>query len=356
MALLSQFKFPSPFTQPYLHSPQLVQEALEAFNIGPFQADGELLCMCFLQPCDDPPRADGVGSRPWEAFRRVLEDLGEHTDQTQSVIPSEQWKQWFLGLDERVPFSPTDAADLERSLWQIMEKVTCGKPSYTFTPREYGWEHHDREMWQSRHRPPPITQLQLAKWRHWRPAQLRDLEPTTQRALEEKLRQHWSNRLISHLAPHASDIPAMAAVMGDGNDHEEFLHLLGDARFSTLRQRCLALEKLKKHGGLQIPWTEKSVRSLLSNLHKEECTPNYIQQAWDTLKWFSTKFQTLDVTATHRLASKKKWLQETLVSTASTPQRKAVVPAKEVILALEQGAAAGGADPRRKGQIAREAI
>ena len=34
-ALLSQFKFPSPFTRAYLHSPQLVQEALEAFNIGP---------------------------------------------------------------------------------------------------------------------------------------------------------------------------------------------------------------------------------------------------------------------------------------------------------------------------------
>lgn len=140
--------------------------------------------------------------------------------------------------------------------------------------------------------------------------------------------------------------------MGDGNDHEEFLHLLGDARFSTLRQRCLAFEKLKKHGGLQIPWSEKSVRALLTNLQKEECTPNYIQQAWDTLKWFSTKFQTLDVTATHRLASKKKWLQETLVSTATTPQRKAVVPAKDVILALEKAAAA----PPKKGQVAREAI
>ena len=122
-----------------LLSPQLVQETLEAFNIGPFQADGELLCMSFLQPSDDPPSADGVGSRPWEAFRRVLEDLGEHTDQTQSVIPSEEWKQWFLGLDERVPFPPSDASDLERSLWLIMEKVTCGKPSYTFTPKEYGW-------------------------------------------------------------------------------------------------------------------------------------------------------------------------------------------------------------------------
>lgn len=156
----------------------------------------------------------------------------------------QRWRQWYLGLDERVPFSPLDGSDLERSLWTIMEKVTCGKPSYTFTPREYGWELHDREVWHSRHKPPPNTQLQLAKWRHWRPAQLRDLEPTTQRAG------------LSHLAHHASEIPAMAAVMGDGNDHEEFLHLLGDARFSTLRQWCLAFEKLKKHGGLQIPWTE----------------------------------------------------------------------------------------------------
>ena len=55
-ALLSQFKFPSPFTRAYLHSPQLVQEALEAFNIGPFQADG-------LQPCDDP------GQMEWGVVR-----------------------------------------------------------------------------------------------------------------------------------------------------------------------------------------------------------------------------------------------------------------------------------------------
>ena len=128
---------------------------------------------------------------------------------------------------------------MERSLWQIMEKVTCGKPSYTFTDPEsmvgsimiekcgnLGIDLH------------LLPNFNWRNGRHWRPAQLRDLEPTTQRALEEKLRQHWSNRL------HAADIPAMAAVMGRReNDHEEFLHLLGDARFSTLRQRCLALEK-----------------------------------------------------------------------------------------------------------------
>ena len=203
----------------------------------------------------------------------------------------------------------------------------------------------------------PITQLQVMKWRHWKPSQLRDLEPTTQRALEEKLRVHWSNRLISRLLPFSADIPAMAAVMGDGDNHLEFLHLLGDARFSNLRQRCLSFEKLKKQGGLlQVPWTEQTVRQMLSQLHSLECTPNYIQQAWDTLKWFSSKFQTLDVESLHRLQAKKKFIQETLVTTTSTPQRKAVVPSREVIWALEKGAAAVGAASRSKGTQAREAI
>ena len=57
MDLISQFKFPSPFTRAYLTSPQLVQEALESLNIGPFQSDGELLCLCFLNPSEDPPNA-----------------------------------------------------------------------------------------------------------------------------------------------------------------------------------------------------------------------------------------------------------------------------------------------------------
>ena len=59
---------------------------------------------------------------------------------------------------------------------------------------------------------------------------------------------------------------------------------------------------------------------------------------------------------TQRLTNKKKWLQETLVSTATTPQRKAVVPSKEVILALEKGVAAAGADPQQTSQQARAAI
>ena len=322
--VMAQFKFPSPFSRAYLRSPQLLQDALAKLQIGPFQTDGELLCLMFLTPAEDEPDETGVTHRPWTTFSRVLNDLYDHPDQFKSVTPS-------------------DKLDLMRSLWKLMEKATDGKPSHTFSIQECGWELCDRKTWAERYRPPPITQLQVLKWRHWKPAQLKDLEPTTQRALEEKLRSHWANRLISNLIPFAAEIPAMAAVMGDGDDHQEFLHLLGDARFSTLRQRCLFFERLKKQDLLQVPWTESAVRQMLSKLQAAECTPNYIQQAWDTLKWFSSKFQTLDVESLQRLQSKKKSLQETLVSTTATPQRKAVVPSREVIWALEQGAAAVGA-------------
>ena len=199
--MLAQFKFPSPFSRAYLGSPQLLQDALARIHIGPFQTDGELLCLMFLTPVQDEPDETGVTLRPWTTFSRVLDDLYDHPDQFRSVTPSDRWLEWLQELDEQAPFTPSDKLDLMRGLWKLMEKATDGKPSHTFTMQECVWELCDRKSWTDRYRPPPITQLQVLKWRHWRPAQLRDLEPTTQRALEEKLRTHWANRLISHLIP-----------------------------------------------------------------------------------------------------------------------------------------------------------
>ena len=42
----------------------------------------------------------------------------------------------------------------------------------------------------------------------------------------------------------------------------------------------------------------------------------------------------------YRLKTKKQALEETLADTATKPQRKAVVPSKEVVWALEEGASA----------------
>ena len=81
----------------------------------------------------------------------------------------------------------------------------------------------------------------------------------------------------------------------------------------------------------QICWDEAAVRALLNKLRDTEATPHKIQRIWDTLL--------LDVAFFGRLQEKRKALQDQLPPTVSKPQRKAMVPSKEVIWALECGAA-----------------
>ena len=115
----------------YLGSPQLLQDALDRIHIGPFQTDGELLCLMFLTPVQDDPDETGVTLRPWARFRRVLDHLFDQTDQFRSVTPSDRWLEWLQELDEQAPFTPADKLDLMRSLWKLMEKANDGKPSHT---------------------------------------------------------------------------------------------------------------------------------------------------------------------------------------------------------------------------------
>jgi hypothetical protein len=73
---------------------------------------------------------------------------------------------------------------------------------------------------------PPSLPTPVAKWRHWKPRQLQESDPFTQRQLEKELRLKWAQRLISLLAPFADKIPNMASVMGP-NQEGEWLDLLG---------------------------------------------------------------------------------------------------------------------------------
>ena len=128
----------------------------------------------------------------------------------------------------------------------------------------------------------------------------------------------------------------MQDILGE-DFRKEALDLLGDSRFRTLRQHCLVYESLRKRGFTVIPWQERHVRSLLNQLADEEVTPCKLRQVWNTLKWFSKTFGLLKIDELHRLKSKKSSLEEALTDTVTRPQRKAVVPSKEVIWALEEG-------------------
>ena len=69
--------------------------------------------------------------------------------------------------------------------------------------------------WHQFLRAPPTVPLALAKWRHWKPGKVQDDTPVTQRQLETELRRRWAERLISHLAPYADQIPYMQTIEED---------------------------------------------------------------------------------------------------------------------------------------------
>ena len=169
------------------------------------------------------------------------------------------------------------------------------------------------------------------------PSRIKELGPINQKVLEGHLRRKWAERLLAHLIPHAGEIPHLAPLRGD-NEELEFHDLLGDTRFRTLRQRCLVLEQMLKWD-LPIPWKESNVRELLNRLRAQEVTPHKLQLCWDTLRWFAKKFGLLAVQEEHRLLQKKQTVETGLTPAVVQPARKAKVPPKEVIWALEEGAA-----------------
>jgi len=173
--------------------------------------------------------------------------------------------------------------------------------------------------------------------RHWKPGRLKEESATTQRKLELHLRERWADQIIGIL-PFAKDIPYMKAVQGE-NTHQEYLDLLGDTRFRTLRIHCLCFENIQKLCFNSIPWKEGDIRGLLNTLWDQEITPHKLQSTWNTFRWFSAKFGLLDPDGLERLKAKRKTIQEGLVETNIKPQRKAKLPSREVIIAPEKIAA-----------------
>ena len=179
-----------------------------------------------------------------------------------------------------------------------------------YTASDLRRSQEDRDNWSLFYQQPPSLPAPVARWRHWKPRQLQETDPITQRQLEKELRLKWAQRLIS----------------------------------------LLALENLQAQGFTQVPWTEVDVRDHLNRMRAEEASPHKIQRVWETLRWFSKRFGFLKIDACERLMEKKKTLQEEGVDTVARPQRKAILPTKEVIWTLEEVAAGPGPAPAQSGE------
>ena len=153
-------------------------------SISPRQTDGELLA-----PWDGGGgEAAGRGAGP--PIRSAPGLSGIPVDQADQVVPTDYFNGLVASAVGRLPqpLSAGDLADLWDSLWLLLMAAADGKPSENFSPLENEWDRQDQLRWFSRDDPPPLQQPELLKWRHWRPGKIREMEPTTQRALELHMR------------------------------------------------------------------------------------------------------------------------------------------------------------------------
>ena len=341
----SSLLVPSPFGRHFLRAPPWLQETLRHHGFGPHQSDGHVLLHTCLRP-----------SVPEDEL--VLEDHPDFVDVGSKIT----WTTTFgyilnTALTRMGGGDPAAGDHMEAPLQmlELLAKVRSGPDPTAYSERQLRWEIVDRERWLNSFIPAPITDLKLVKWRHWKPSRIKELGPINQKVLEGHLRRKWAERLLAHLIPHAGEIAHLAPLRGD-NEEQEFHDLLGDTRFRTLRQRCLVLEQMLKWN-LPIPWKESNVRELLNRLRAQEVTPHKLQLCWDTLRWFAKKFGLLAVQEEHRLLQKKQTVETGLTPAVVQPARKAKVPPKEVIWALEEGAAGvpllpGAHSPQEKGAYA----
>ena len=257
-----------------------------------------------------------AGSRPsaslssWNsrAFR-----WARMTKWCQRTTSTAWWRRRRAGFPSLCPRRtwPTFGIAYGSSSWRLR--------TASFSPLENEWDRQDQLRWFSRDDPPPLQQPELLRWRHWRPGKIREMEPTTQRALKLHCAGNGRNGSLP-LRPLCGAHCIHAGHPGE-DFRKEALDLLGDSRFRTLRQHCLVYESLRKRGFTVIPWQERHVRSLLNQLADEEVTPCKLRQVWNTLKWFSKTFGLLKIDELHRLKPKKSSLEEALTDTVTRLRR-----------------------------------
>ena len=339
-------RLPSPFGTAFLGVPTAVQLILHDLGFAPVQSDGEILVACCLEwvKKDQVANPDAVvfDPRPWTRIVGIAPD-GNHV-----LVASDTYNLILARILGSQP-QPLEEADLElatKTLQQLLFRAAGARQSHTYSPLEMEQAIRDREEWiLSGSIEVPDVLAVANKWRHWKPGKIQTQLPTSQRALEQHLRARWLERLLGYFIPFRHQIPYMHQVMG-AKELEEFGHLFGDARFRTIRAHCLAYEGMRKIGFQNLPWTAGDVRHLMNQAVTLEVTPAKLQKWWGTLKWLSIKLGMLNVDEHKQLLAKRKAIQETLVDTQVKPQRKAVVPTRAIVWALEQGAEGGPSENR----------
>lgn len=240
----------TPFGLAMVRLPEHLRDSLLDHGIFPTQTEGELFMqLCIEQVPPDHPEAMEGGI--WLSRVHPSNDCDptNRAHQNSTMVATTPWMEEFVAdCINRVPQpAPPEEKDLIYDTCFSLFTLIAGAPDSAFhTALQQQQECMDRARWRTFHARPPIMAIVEAKWRHWKPGRLKEESATTQRKLELHLRDRWAERIIGLLLPFAKDIPYLNAVNGE-NVHQEYLDLLGDTRFRTLRIH-LCFENIQKLG------------------------------------------------------------------------------------------------------------
>ena len=328
----------SPYRRAFLQLPSCIQSALWDSGYSRTQPDGEL-----LEESLTIEQSEQNESSLWntDLGASIITKCMEYNDLTQELT---EVRGQVTGHHLR--------DSIAVSLQELVGLVPCGKQTLSYSSFEIELATLDRHNCFQQFAPLSELSLITKRWRHWKPRSGNHTPATTQRVMELTLRERWLERLLAPFilkrhkirnmltldtAAGGADWASTAAKGADGEVLREYKHLMGTARYRTLRVHCLNLEHMIK-AGLPIPWEEKDLRTVLNTLLDEEATPSKVNRLWYTLSWISRKLGLLDADSLPRLTEKKRSILEQLATTVTKPQKKATVPSLSVTQALEIGA------------------
>ena len=310
-------RLPSPFGTTFLGAPTALQLILHDLGFAPVQSDGEILVACCLERAkkDKVANPDAVvfDPRPWTRIVGLAPD-GNHV-----LVASDTYNLILARILGSQP-QPLEEADLElatKTLQQLLFRAAGARQSHTYSPLEMEQAIRDREEWILSGSIEAPDVLAVANKAALETRQ--DQNPIAD--ISESVGTTLEGQVVGTPPGILHPLPA-----------PDPLHAPGDGGQGA---GGVCYEGMRKIGFL--PWTAGDVRHLMNQAVTLEVNAAKLQKWWGALKWLSIRLGMLNVDE-HKQLEKRKAIQETLVDTQVKPQRKAVVPTRAIVWALEQGA------------------
>ena len=205
---------------------------------------------------------------------------------------------------------------------------------------------------------------QLQRWKQWKPKQVALLPKTSQMMAEKYLVKCWRRRLTSHFLTSKTLPPAImelipqhlvdkcaevfstrtydqgkhastrATLLVNSEVMEDAQLLLGNRRFSSLRNHCQCLEMLLTLDQDFIPWSTNKAMEIMKKLSKLPDSGCRLQRSWKTILMLSNTYK-IPIDTELLQGAKDQWIEDNITE-YTKESRRASPPTVDILTRLEK--------------------